>query len=236
MDRRAFLRTMRILERRYLVKDWTTGMSPFEVLISTILSQSTTAANERRGLEDLRRRVGAITPERLADIPDEEISGAIWHAGLARQKAPRIRATAAAIRDKWEGRIERILALPTERAQEELMALPGVGPKTADVVLAMAGGRPTFPVDTHIARIAHRWELTRREDYESIRRALEDRTPPEKRKTWHLAIIAHGRALCKARNPRCADCPVRADCDWYRRSRLRKQPPTPRKHSSSTKG
>src|SRR5439155_24159296 len=129
----------------------------------------------------------------------------------------------------------RILSVPTERGREELMALPGVGPKTADVVLAMAGGHPTFPVDTHIARIARRWELTRHKDYESIRRALEDRTPPEKRKAWHLAIIAPGRALCKARNPRCADCPVRADCDWYRPSRLRKQPPTPRKHGSSRK-
>jgi len=236
MDRRAFLRTMRTLEGRYPLKDWTTGMTPFEVLVSTILSQSTTAANERRGLEDLRLQVGAITPDRLAATSDEEIARAIWHAGLARQKAPRIRATAAAIRDKWDGRVERILSLPTERARAELMALPGVGPKTADVVLAMAGGRPTFPVDTHIARIARRWELTRRKDYESIRSALEDWTPPGKRKGWHLAIIAHGRALCKARDPRCEDCPVRADCDWYRRSRLRKQPPTPRKHGSSTKG
>src|SRR6266480_1080842 len=185
MDRRAFHRTMRILEAHYPLKDWTTGMTPFEVLVSTILSQSTTAANERRGLEDLRRRIGSITPDRLAGTSDEEIARAIWHAGLARQKAPRIRATAAAIRDRWDGQVERILSLPTERAREELMALPGVGLKTADVVLAMA---------------------------------------------------AHGRALCKARNPRCADCPVRADCDWYRRSRLRKQPPTPRKHGSPTKG
>src|SRR5438128_1127322 len=223
MDRRAFLGTMRILEARYPLKDWTTGMTPFEVLVSTILSQSTTAANERRGLEDLRRRVGAITPDRLADTSDEEIARAIWHAGLARQKAPRIRATAAAIRDKWDGQLERILSLPTKRAREELMALPGVGPKTADVVLAMAGRRPTFPVDTHIARIAGRWELTRRKDYESIRRALEDWTPPGKRKAWHLAIIAHGRALCKARNPRCGECPVRRDCDWYRRRRTRAQ-------------
>jgi len=104
---------------------------------------------------------------------------------------------------------------PTERAREELMALPGVGPKTADVVLAMAAGHPTFPVDTHIARIARRWNLVRRTDYESIRAALERWTPPEKRKAWHLAIIAHGRALCKARNPRCGECPVRRDCDWY---------------------
>src|SRR5438034_905220 len=235
MDRRAFLRTMRTLEGRYPLKDWTTGMTPFEVLVSTILSQSTTAANERRGLEDLRLQVGAITPDRLAATSDEEIARAIWHAGLARQKAPRIRATAAAIRDKWDGRVERILSLPTERARAELMALPGVGPKTADVVLAMAGGRPTFPVDTHIARIARRWELTRRKDYESIRSALEEWTPPAKRKAWHLAIIAHGRALCKARNPRCEDCPVQADCDWYRRSRLRPRPRRPRPRRRGTR-
>ncbi|TLZ57595.1 MAG: hypothetical protein E6K15_02765, partial [Methanobacteriota archaeon] len=121
MDRRAFLRTMRILEIRYPIQDWTSGMTPFEVLVSTILSQSTTAANERRGLVDLRRRVGAITPERLAATPEEEIARAIWHAGLARQKAPRIRATAASIRDTWGGQVERILALPMERAREQLM-------------------------------------------------------------------------------------------------------------------
>jgi endonuclease-3 len=212
---------MRTLESRNPVADWSEGMTPFEVLISTVLSQSTTVANERRGLEDLRRMVGEITPARLADTPVEAIAKAIWHAGLARQKAPRIRAIAAAIRDRWGSRLERILALPTDAARAELMALPGVGPKTADVVLAMSGGHPTFPVDTHIARIARRWNLRRRRDYESVRAALERWTPPEKRKAWHLAIIAHGRTLCKARNPRCPECPVREDCDWYRRSQGR---------------
>ena len=96
------------------------------------------------------------------------------------------------------------------------MTLPGVGPKTADVVLAMAGDHPTFPVDTHIARIARRWSLVTRGGYEATREALEAWTPPAKRKAWHLAIIAHGRELCKARRPLCGACPVRRDCDWYR--------------------
>jgi endonuclease-3 len=210
---------MRILESRYRVKDWTEGMTPFEVLISTVLSQSTTVANERRGLEGLRSRAGAITPERLAGMPEREIAQAIWHAGLSRQKAARIRGIAKEVRDVWGGRLEEILRLPTERARAELMRLPGVGPKTVDVVLAMAARRPVFPVDTHIARIAGRWNLSRRKDYESIRAALERWTPPGKRRVWHLAIIAHGRALCKARNPRCDECPVQRDCDWYRRNR-----------------
>ncbi len=216
MDRAAFTRTMRILERRHPLEDWARGMTPFEVLISTILSQSTTVTNERRGLEGLRAAFGGVTPEGLAGAPDEVIARAIWHAGLARQKAPRIRATAQEVRDRWGGDLGRVLTGPTTQARDALMALPGVGPKTADVVLAMAGGHPTFPVDTHIARIARRWALVRGGGYEAARAALEAWTPPAKRKAWHLAIIAHGRELCKARNPLCAACPVRRDCDWYR--------------------
>jgi endonuclease III len=227
---------MRILEARYPSQDWAKGMTPFEVLVSTVLSQSTTVANEGRGLADLRARVGAITPEALAAASDDEIARAIWHAGLARQKAPRIRGIATSVLERWNGQIERVLAWPTDRARMALMELPGVGPKTADVVLSMSGGHPTFPVDTHIARIARRWRLARSRDYESIRAALERGTPPEKRKAWHLAIIAHGRALCKARNPRCDECPVRQDCDWYRSQRARKPRKPHKVRGASTKG
>jgi endonuclease III len=227
---------MRLLESHYPMRDWTRGMTPFEILISTVLSQSTTVANERRGLEGLRSRIGAITPRLVAGTSEADIATAIWHAGLARQKAPRIRRIAQEILRRHGGRLEEILALPTERARTELMALPGVGPKTADVVLAMAGGHPVFPVDTHINRIARRWRLARRGDYETIRTALERWTPPEKRKAWHLTIIAHGRTLCKARNPRCDDCPVRRDCDWYLRHRGRGRRIRGGNQGSPTKG
>lgn len=208
---------MRVLERRHPFRDWSRAMTPFEVLVSTILSQSTAVANERRGLEGLRQRFGGVTPDRLAEAPVDVIAEAIWHAGLARLKAPRIRDVAREVRDRWKGSLDGILSLPTERAREALMALPGVGPKTADVVLAMEGGHPTFPVDTHIARISRRWRLVDRGGYEVTRATLEAWTPPGKRKAWHLAIIAHGRELCTARNPRCDACPVRRDCDWFRR-------------------
>lgn len=209
---------MAVLGRLYSLRDWTRGMTPFEVLISTVLSQSTTVANERRGLEGLRKQFGEITPQRLATAPVPTIAEAIWHAGLARQKAPRIRGIARALLDQWDGRLEPILRLPTERARQELMALPGVGPKTADVVLVMVGPHATFPVDTHVARIAKRWNMTNDSDYDAVRAALERWTPPKKRKGWHLAMIAHGRTLCTARNPRCTECPVRDACDWYQRT------------------
>ncbi len=226
MDRRAFLRTMGTLEALYPVQDWARPMTPFEVLVSTILSQSTTVANERRGLEGLRTRFGRVEPAVLASAPADDIARAIWHAGLARQKAPRIRATAREIVARWGGDLTRVLALPTGEARAALISLPGVGPKTADVVLAMKADRPVFPVDTHIARIARRWALVRRGGYEPTRAALERLTPPDKRRTWHLVIILHGRALCKARNPLCERCPVTGDCDWYRAHRAPRRPLT----------
>lgn len=191
-------------------------MTPFEVLISTVLSQSTTVANERRGLEGLRHALGSITPKDVAAASERDIAHAIWHAGLARQKAPRIRAIAREVLSRWGGSLAPVLDMPTVKARETLVSLPGVGPKTADVVLAMAGNHPTFPVDTHVARIARRWDLVRGSRYEQVRAALEAWTAPRKRKVWHLALIAHGRELCRARNPLCDACPVREDCDWYR--------------------
>src|SRR2546422_4712308 len=158
---------MRVLERRYPIRDWARGMTPFEILISTVLSQSTTVANERRGLEDLCSRIGVITPGRVADTSEADIAAAIWHAGLGRQKAPRIRRIATEILERHGGRLEEILALPTDRARAELMALPGVGPKTAGVVLSMAGDHPTFPGLTHNAPRPPRWEPSPPGEYEN---------------------------------------------------------------------
>lgn len=207
---------MRTLASRDRAADWSAGMTPFEVLVSTVLSQSTTVANERAGMEGLRAAFGRVTPEAIAAADEAAIARAIWHAGLARQKAPRIRAIARHVLDAWGGDLATVLARPTERAREALLFLPGVGPKTADVVLAMAGGHPIFPVDTHVARIARRWRVARASGYEPVRAALETWTPPAARKAWHLAMIEHGRTLCKARTPRCRECPVAGDCDWYR--------------------
>src|SRR5207245_3910261 len=116
---------MRILESRYPVEDWSRGMPSVEVLISTILSQSTTVANERRGFKDLRSRVRAITPQEIAETPEEEIATAIWHAGLAKQKAPRIVAVARALRQARGDRLDRILELATGPPRPGPRAVPG---------------------------------------------------------------------------------------------------------------
>ena len=223
MDRGAFLRTMRILSARHPQENWATGMTPFEILVSTVLSQSTTVSNERRGMEGLVRAFGMVRPEVLAQAPTLEIERAIWHAGLSHRKAGRIRAIAKAIVRDSGGNLDGVLSQPPDVARRTLMGLPGVGPKTADVVLAMAGGHPRFPVDTHVARIARRWDLAPTGGYEATRKALEAWTSPGSRRAWHLAMIAHGRELCRARKPLCDACPVARDCDWHRSTKHRKR-------------
>lgn len=212
---------MRVLEERHPFEDWTAGMTAFEVLISTILSQSTTVVSERRGMDGLREAFGAVTPGILAAAPVRKIERAIRRSGLARQRGRRIRDIARVVQGDWGGRLEHVLNQPTPKARATLQALQGVGPKTADVVLAMAGDHPTFPVDTHVTRVARRWGLATSDRYERVREALERWTPPAKRRAWHLAIIAHGRELCRAHEPRCGDCPVSRDCDAYQRRRPR---------------
>ena len=207
---------MALLERLHPVSDWSKGMTPFEILVSTILSQSTTVANERRGMKGLREAFGRVTAGTLASARAVRIERAIWHAGLARQKAGRIREVARTVARDWGGELDAVLRRSPEEARRILMDFPGVGPKTADVVLAMAAHAAVFPVDTHVARIARRWDLVRTNDYAAIRSALESAAPAGKRKIWHLALIDHGRRTCKARNPLCGSCPVSQDCDWYR--------------------
>src|SRR2546422_10223692 len=117
---------MRVLERRYPIRDWARGMTPFEILISTVLSQSTTVANERRGLEDLRARIRVITPKRVADTSEADIVAANWHAGLGRQKAPRIRRIATEILQRHGRRLPGVLGLPPGRAPAEARAAHAV--------------------------------------------------------------------------------------------------------------
>lgn len=214
MDRATFVRVLDVLLRRYPVEDWSRRMSPFEALVAVVISQNTTVANERRALRRLREGVG-ITPETFADAPLEDLEEALRPAGLFRSKAGRLQEIARRLTAPDGPDLLALLRQPTERAREDLMALPGVGPKTADVVLNMVAGHPTFPVDTHIWRIATRWELTEGRAYEDVRESLERLVPPEGRREAHLSLIRFGRETCKAIRPRCPGCPVAAHCPWY---------------------
>jgi endonuclease-3 len=200
-------------------KRWYRKLTPFERLVSTILSQNTSREATIMGFENLRRRF-QVSPQILAEASLDEIKEGIRPAGLYNTKAPRIKQLSRVLVDEYGGEVEELSRMPTGMARERLMKIPGIGYKTADVFLSVAAGGENFAVDTHISRIARRWKLVGDNGgYEKTRLAYEAVIPPDKRRRAHIALIDFGREICRARAPRCADCPVREKCEWEGKGR-----------------
>ncbi len=181
-------------------------------IIATVLSQHTSDRNSERAFAQLKAAFPAW--EQVLDAPRGQVADAIRGGGIADQKARRIQQILAAIRER-EGRIDlgRLHDLDDAEVEEYLTSLPGVGPKTAACVLVFAMGRPAFPVDTHVHRIAARlgW-IPPKATAEQAYRILTPLVPPGLRYDLHLALITHGRAVCTARQPRCGACVLRDRC------------------------
>lgn len=188
------------------------GADPYQTLIVTIISQNTADTNTERAFEKLSKRF-TIAPAVLAEAKIEEIADCIRAAGLYKNKAKAIQTASRIILEKFGGNLNAIFALPVEAARKTLMELPGVGPKTADVVLMFSAGKPTIPVDTHVNRVTRRLGLApQKGDYEAVRLSLQSFYQPQDYVYVHLLLIAHGRKTCKAQNPKCYSCPVGSVC------------------------
>jgi len=203
---------MAIIDRLYRNKPWSRGMNSFEVLVGTVLSQNTNDRNSILAFKRLKKKF-KVRPEILAKAKKRDIVDCIRPAGLYNMKAPRIRSIAQILLKKYDGKLDDILRLPEAEARKNLLGLPGVGFKTADVLLAFVAGREVLPVDTHIARIAKRIGVAEEKaEYEEIRSALESFVSPTKRVRTHLALIKFGRRICRARKPLCPRCPILKFC------------------------
>lgn len=186
---------------------------PFKVLVRTILSQNTSYKNELKAYRALEERLG-VEPEKLARADVALIAECIRPAGQHRQRAIRIRQVAEAVLERYGGDLWALLkSEPLEAVRKELMGLPGVGRKTADIVLLFCARRPVFPVDRHIKRIFLRLGLIEREDYEAARALAEEALEPGDYLFAHLAFIRLGREVCRARRPSCPRCPLSDLCD-----------------------
>ncbi len=205
-----------IIEDAFEPYFWAEQLTPFEVLISTILSQKTERRGTKKAFDFLRSRIG-VTPRAIAQADVSAIIEAIRPAGLYRSKAPKIKEVAVQVQDTYGGDISRVLDLPAEEARKLLLKLPGVGPKTADILLSFVGNRPVFPVDVHIERIGKRLGLVaEKAHYEEIKASFEQVIPPADRMRAHMSLIEFGREICTARNPKHAVCPVSSYCDYYK--------------------
>jgi endonuclease-3 len=184
----------------------------FETLIRTILSQNTSDVNSNRAMEKLASRFD-ITPRGLSQAPLEELIKCIRSAGLYRVKAPRIKQISSIILNEYGGDLDSILNKGPREARSIMTELPGVGYKTADIVLAFVVGYPTVPVDTHVTRVSKRLGIVRgKAQYEEIRLALEELVPTNRRLRMHLSLIRFGREICKAPIPLCPRCLVNRTC------------------------
>lgn len=191
---------------------------PVATLVSTIISQNTNDANRDVAFAQLLARFP--TWEAVRDAPLSELIEVLRPAGLAPTKAPRIQNALRYI-TTTQGRItlDFLRDMELEEARAWLLGIPGVGPKTAAIVLLFALGKPAFPVDTHIHRVTRRLGLIpERTDREKAHRLLEAIVPPEAYYAFHLNLIAHGRAVCLARAPRCARCVLKEECAYYART------------------
>lgn len=194
------------------------GKGLFEYIIAVMLSQNTSDKNALRAYRSLRELVGnTITPEKILQKEFNEIAEAIKPAGMHFQRTKRIIELAKIFRNKGftDNIINAINAMDVEEARKLLTSLPGVGVKTADVILLMYFNKPTFPIDTHIYRITRRLGLLSKYDYESIRRFWMNIIDPKEYLKVHLLLITHGRRLCRSRNPLCSNCMLSRLCKYY---------------------
>ena len=178
--------------------------SAFELLVAVILSAQATDKSVNRATRELYRH--ANTPRTILKMGVAGLETYIKSIGLYRTKAKNIIATCGLLLDQHGGNVPR--------DREALEALPGVGRKTANVVLNIAFGEPTIAVDTHIFRIANRTGLAPGKDPLAVEQKLLKVTPEEFRLHAHHWLILHGRYVCLARKPRCGECLIRDLCEF----------------------
>ncbi len=186
--------------------------SILDALVETILSQNTSDANSSRAFASLKARFPSWDAARRARV--SSLASAIRAGGLAQVKAPRIRAILRRVHELYgETSLEHLAEQEDDELRAVLGSFRGVGPKTVACVLLFHLGRPDFPVDTHVHRVARRlgW-IAARASAEEAYRALLPQVPAAIRYELHVLLVWHGRALCRARRAACGACPIRPLC------------------------
>jgi len=185
-------------------------LSPFELLVAVILSAQ--ATDKKVNEATVRLFAVANTPQAILDLGEEGLKDYIKTIGLFNTKAANIRKTCALLLERHGGQ------MPRDRAALE--ALPGVGRKSANIILNTVFGEPTIAVDTHIFRVANRTRLAPGKTPRAVEEGLLAVTPEEFRQDAHHWLVLHGRYVCTARQPRCPDCPIHDLCEYPDKSEV----------------
>ncbi len=184
--------------------------SPYTLLVAVVLSAQSTDAGVNKATKALFQKVR--TPEDMLALGEDGLTEHIKTIGLYKGKAKNVIALSKMLIEDFGGRI------PDTR--DDLQKLPGVGRKTANVILNIVYGQPTIAVDTHIFRVANRTGLASGKTPDAVEAGLENIIPERWREHAHHWLILHGRYICKARKPHCAVCPISALCAWPEKAEI----------------
>lgn len=213
------LRIYRQLHARYGLQHWWPAGSPFEVIVGAILTQSTNWQNVERAIENLTKHK-VLTPYKLYKLPAEKLAKLIRAAGYFRQKAKKLKAFVEHLYTQHDGNLHKMLSQPTKKLRAELLSIWGIGPETADSILLYAAHKPVFVVDAYTKRIFSRLGLvSSKSSYDEFQRFFITQLPKSVKlfNEYHALIVRHSKEVCRPK-PRCAQCVLWRDCQFYRRS------------------
>ncbi|SHF15506.1 DNA-(apurinic or apyrimidinic site) lyase /endonuclease III [Marinitoga hydrogenitolerans DSM 16785] len=208
-NKKEIKKILEILEKTY--PNSTTALkykNTFELLIAVMLSAQTTDNQVNKVTPTLFSKFK--TPEDFAKLKPEELEKYIKGVGLYKTKSKNIINTCKMLLEKYNGKIPE--------TREELIKLPGVGRKTANVMLSVAFGKDAIAVDTHVFRVANRIGLANSKNVKKTEEDLMKNIPQELWRKAHHWLIYHGRNICKARNPECKKCPIKEYCEYYKKN------------------
>ena len=179
--------------------------SPFELLVATILSAQCTDIRVNKVTSEMFKKYNK--PEDFANMDINKLEGLIKECGLFRNKAKNIKASSSVILENYNGEVPNTIS--------ELMKLPGVGKKTANVVASTAFGVPAIAVDTHVFRVSNRIGFVHEKNVLDTEKALQNKIDKSRWTKAHHLFIFHGRRCCTARNPKCESCTINKICRYY---------------------
>jgi len=192
---------------------WPGDQDPFVVVVGAILTQTTAWANVERALANLRE-AGLLSPAALLAVPEGELARVIRPAGYFNAKARKLKAFVETLCDRFDGRLERLFALPVAELRHALLAVHGIGPETADDIILYAARRPVFVIDAYTRRVFSRLGLRpAREDYAEWQALFMEALAPDVAlfNEYHALLVRHAKVACR-KQPLCGGCPLLASC------------------------
>jgi endonuclease-3 related protein len=190
---------------------WWPAKDPFEVIVGAILTQNTAWTNVERAIANLRQ-ARLLTQRAIERVPSTRLARLIRPSGYFRQKAKKLKAFARFLREEHGGSLAQMFRKPTSELREQLLAVHGIGPETADSILLYAGAHPVFVVDAYTHRILGRHGFTDgRPDYGAAQSLFETNLPKDAAlyNEFHALLVNVGKNWCRKSRPRCEGCPLR---------------------------